>query len=129
LNVFANWKNWYFWTIFVIMCGGQALIVNVGGAAFQVTRINGRDWGISIIVGLLSLPIGVLVRLLPTEPFLRAAIRLKLFPDPNALPQVSPVHEEEQWNEGIAKVCFFYLHLNYPFDFRLFTLCLLVPRR
>jgi P-type Ca2+ transporter type 2C len=102
--VFANWRNWYFWTIFAIMCGGQALIVNVGGAAFQVTRIGGRDWAISMIIGLLSLPIGVLVRLLPTEPFERAAIRMNLYPNPNAMPEVSAERAEQQWNEGITKV-------------------------
>jgi Ca2+-transporting ATPase len=119
LNIFANWKNWYFWTIFAIMCGGQALIVNVGGAAFQVTRIGGRDWAISIVVGLISLPVGVFVRMLPTAPFERLAIRMKVYPDPNALPEVSPERDEQQWNEGIAKVCF---HLA-PVAHSLFLTC------
>lgn len=90
--------------IFCIMVGGQALIVNVGGAAFSVERINGIYWAISIIIGLISLPIGVLIRLVPTEPVERALIRFKLMPDPNALPTVDPEKSEEQYNEGIEKV-------------------------
>lgn len=81
--------------------GGQILIVEVGGAAFQTIPIGGRDWGISIVLGALSLPIAVLVRLLPPAPFERMMIRLRLFPDPNApLPLMSTEAEERQWNEG-----------------------------
>ena len=97
LNVFAGfWRNYYFLAIFAIMVGGQALIVNVGGSAFQVTRIGGNLWGISIIIGLISLPIGVLVRLIPTAPIETALIRCKLLPDPNAL----PVHSSEMENKA-----------------------------
>lgn len=41
----------------------------VGGQAFQIQRINGKDWGISIVIGLLSLPWAVLVRLFPDNLF------------------------------------------------------------
>lgn len=61
------------------MCGGQVIIVEVGGAAFQVTRISGRDWAISIVAGLLSFPIGVLIRLLPTDPFYELCVRCKFY--------------------------------------------------
>lgn len=40
----------------------------VGGAAFSVTRIPGKYWATSIIIGAVSLPIGVLIRLVPTGP-------------------------------------------------------------
>lgn len=84
LNVFRGlFKNYWFCAIFLVMVGGQALIVNVGGTAFQVTRINGQLWAISIIIGLISLPIGAFVRLLPTAPFERFAIRHLGFADPN----------------------------------------------
>lgn len=82
----------------------KAFAVNVGGAAFSVTRIGGRDWGISLIVGMLSWPIAVLVRLIPTEPVERWMIKCRLYPDPNKLPEVAPAAEEAQWNEGITKV-------------------------
>lgn len=87
------------------MVGGQALIVNFGGAAFQVVRIGGRDWGVSIILGALSLPLAVLIRLLPPEPFERFMIKFKLFPDPRApLPTTSPAADDRQWNEGSNSV-------------------------
>lgn len=84
------------------MVGGQILIVEVGGAAFQVVPIGGRDWAISIILGFLSLPLAAMVKLLSPEPFERLLIRLKLYPDPNAPAEVTtPVKEEkEEWNEG-----------------------------
>ena len=91
------------------MVGGQILIVEVGGAAFQVTRIGGRDWGISLILGLISLPIGVLVRLVPSGPIERFLYRIKVFPDPDILPVVAPEAEEERYsfNPALSKVFHF----------------------
>lgn len=70
--------------------GVQILIVFVGGSAFQVTKINGRDWGISLALGLVSLPLGFLLRCLPNAPFERLLILFRLLPDPNALPTTEP---------------------------------------
>ena len=51
------------------MMGGQVLIMFVGGAAFSITTPTsenaGRMWGIALVLGFLSLPIGVLIRLIP----------------------------------------------------------------
>ncbi|KAI9270351.1 PMCA-type calcium-translocating P-type ATPase [Phascolomyces articulosus] len=70
LNVFKNiFANKFFIVIFVICVAGQALIVNFGGAAFQVVPIDGVHWAISVLVGLLALPIGVVVRLIPDNVF------------------------------------------------------------
>lgn len=112
------------------MVGGQVLIVMVGGAAFQVVRIGGRDWvrllsqfssasshilsnldsrmlpfiqAISILVGMLSLPIGLIVRLLPTEPFAQLLYKLHIYRDPSKLPVVSPAQEEVLWAQAITK--------------------------
>lgn len=49
--------------------GIQILIVFVGGAAFHVRPIGGREWGISLALGVVSIPLGVLVRLMPNAPF------------------------------------------------------------
>ena len=87
LNVFEGiHRNLWFIVIFCIMCGGQILIVFVGGAAFSVKPINGRDWAISIICGLCSLIIGALVRFIPDKGIERKLIDWKVFPDPNVLP-------------------------------------------
>lgn len=48
---------------------GQVVIVQFGGAAFQVIALDGAHWAIAIVVGLLSLPIGVVIRLVPDNIF------------------------------------------------------------
>lgn len=89
------------------MVGGQALIINVGGAAFQVVRIGGRDWAISIVIGLITLPLGALLRCLPPGPFHRLLVKLHLYPSEaqirGDLPFVSKAAEEVKWAEGIQK--------------------------
>jgi len=57
------------------MVGGQVMIVFVGGRAFSVVRLNGVEWAISIVLGALSLPVAVLIRLVPDAWF------AKLIPD------------------------------------------------
>jgi len=51
------------------MVGGQILIVFIGGRAFSVTRLDGAQWGISIVLGALSIPVGVIIRLIPDKVF------------------------------------------------------------
>lgn len=66
------------------------MIVLVGGSAFQVTKINGVYWGLSLALGFVVLPLGVLIRCIPNEPverFLRYC---------GLLPEI--VAELEQWN-------------------------------
>nr|POE47533.1 calcium-transporting atpase 2 [Quercus suber] len=68
-NVFEGlFRNWFFVGIFLIMMGGQILIVFVGGwDAFQAEHQTGVQWGIALVLGALSLPIGVIIRLIPDE--------------------------------------------------------------
>jgi Ca2+-transporting ATPase len=47
------------------MVGGQIMIIFVGGRAFSVTRLNGPQWAYSLILGALSLPMAVIIRLIP----------------------------------------------------------------
>lgn len=61
-------KNWFFIGIFFIMIGGQVLIIFVGGwPAFQAQRQHGDQWGVALVLGAISLPIGIIVRLVPDE--------------------------------------------------------------
>jgi Ca2+-transporting ATPase len=65
-NIFEGfWKNWIFIGILLVMIGGQTLIVFVGGSAFVVEKQTGAQWGIAIILGVLSIPCGFLIRLVP----------------------------------------------------------------
>ncbi|ODV82923.1 hypothetical protein CANARDRAFT_30486 [[Candida] arabinofermentans NRRL YB-2248] len=58
-------SNWYFITIVLIVGGFQVLIMYVGGAAFSIARQTGGMWATAIICGLVSLPAGVLIRIIP----------------------------------------------------------------
>ncbi|KAF7730071.1 hypothetical protein EC973_003017 [Apophysomyces ossiformis] len=70
LNVFHDiLKNKFFIFIFFLCVLGQAIIVNFGGVAFQVTQVGGPEWAISIVVGFISLPIGMMIRLIPDDLF------------------------------------------------------------
>lgn len=65
-NIFEGiTHNWFFIGINIIMIGGQIMIIFVGGVAFSVTRLNGVDWAISIVLGAISLPVAVVIRLIP----------------------------------------------------------------
>ncbi|KAF9583251.1 hypothetical protein BGW38_009920 [Lunasporangiospora selenospora] len=70
LNIFSGiLRNRYFVVIFVIMVVFQIIIIEFGGAAFQTERLDGIQWLICVLLGLLSLPVGVIVRLIPDEIF------------------------------------------------------------
>ncbi|CAG8488589.1 9310_t:CDS:2 [Diversispora eburnea] len=74
LNIFKNiWANKFFVFIFVIMIGTQILLVTFGGAAFQTESLNIQEWLVCIGLGFLSIPIGVIIRLLPSESKLQTA--------------------------------------------------------
>jgi P-type Ca2+ transporter type 2C len=91
-NIFENvHKNPWFCGILTIMIAGQIMIVFVGGAAFNITRLNGPHWAISILTALPCLLWAVLVRMFPDawfaaifEPFL-AGLRWMLLPIWNGL--------------------------------------------
>ena len=74
----------------------------VGGAAFSVTPISGRDWGISIAFGFLSIPIGALIRTIPNDPIRNLLVSVHLMQDPNALPVVTP--DTDKYNQAIDQV-------------------------
>ncbi|KAK3081909.1 hypothetical protein LTS18_012600 [Coniosporium uncinatum] len=112
-NIFQGLdKNWLFIAINCIMVGGQVMIIFVGGRAFQVTRIGGREWGVSIVLGLLSIPVGALIRTIP-DPWTVKLFYI-IFPAPvrrilnktfhrKKKPRIEEPDEETggfQWTEG-----------------------------
>ncbi|KAJ7178583.1 calcium-transporting ATPase [Mycena crocata] len=99
LNIFEGiTKNWYFTVITLIEIGGQVAIVFVGGAAFSVTPIGGREWGISLALGVVSIPLGALIRLLPSAPFEVLFKRVGLLGRPDVLPTTTPNPDNVGWN-------------------------------
>ncbi|KAF9921596.1 hypothetical protein FBU30_008350 [Linnemannia zychae] len=70
LNIFSGiQRNYYFISIFCIMVAFQAIIVEFGGAAFETEKLDGIQWLICILLGLLAIPVGVIIRLIPEEIF------------------------------------------------------------
>ncbi len=66
LNIFEGLhKNTLFIVMMLIMIVGQVIIVFFGGAAFDVARLTVIQWAISIVVGFLSIVVGILIRLIP----------------------------------------------------------------
>lgn len=66
LNILeAIHKNYFFIIINLIMIGGQVLIIFVGGEAFKINRLDGKEWGLSIGLGAISIPWGAAIRLFP----------------------------------------------------------------
>lgn len=53
--------------IFTISVCGQIIIVERGGAAFQTVPLDQHLWTISVVIGLISIPIGVVIRMIPDE--------------------------------------------------------------
>ncbi|KAF8899916.1 Ca-transporting ATPase [Gymnopilus junonius] len=103
LNIFEGvLRNRLFMVITLIEIVGQVLIVFVGGAAFQVRRIGGREWGISLALGVVSIPWGAVVRLMPTRPFEKLFKFTRLMKTPEVLPIVKP--DAEGWSGAINLV-------------------------
>jgi Ca2+-transporting ATPase len=103
LNIFEGiLKNRYFMVITLLEIAIQVVIVFVGGAAFQVTPIKGREWGISLALGFVSIPWGAVVRLLPTKPFEKLFKFIRLVGEPEVLPTVKP--DREGWGGAINMV-------------------------
>ncbi|KAB5522141.1 hypothetical protein GE09DRAFT_501888 [Coniochaeta sp. 2T2.1] len=99
LNIFEGiTKNTFFIIINLIMIGGQVLIIFVGGQAFKITRLDGKEWGMSIGLGAISIPFGACIRLLPDSavtaclpPFIRRIWE----PKSEVPPPVKPENLEE----------------------------------
>lgn len=67
-NIFEGaHKNVFFIAMAAIMVGGQIMIVFVGDAVFKVTRIDGVQWAVCLLVSVPCLPWGALLRCVPDE--------------------------------------------------------------
>ncbi|KAI9928849.1 hypothetical protein ASPWEDRAFT_105000 [Aspergillus wentii DTO 134E9] len=67
-NIFEGlFRNRWFIGIQFIIVGGQILIIFVGGQAFSVKALNGPQWGVSLVLGAISIPVAVIIRLIPDE--------------------------------------------------------------
>jgi len=102
LNIFQGiTRNYYFIGITLLEIGIQVLICFVGGVAFQVAKMPGREWGISIALGFVSIPLGALIRCIPNGPCERLFKAVRLLPRPDELPTKRP---DTEWNSAIERV-------------------------
>jgi Ca2+-transporting ATPase len=103
-NIFEGvTKNYFFIAINIIMVASQITIVFVGGRAFSVERLNGAQWGYSIVLGALSLPIAVVIRLIPDE------LVSRLIPDrwmrkPTPEVVISDDQRRFEWNATLVEI-------------------------
>lgn len=103
-NIFEGiTRNYFFVGINIILIAGQVLIIFVGGKAFSVKRLNRAQWAYSIVLGALSMPIAVIIRLIPDELF------KKILPERmkrKKMPQVVISDEEQrfEWNQGLEEI-------------------------
>jgi Ca2+-transporting ATPase len=106
-NIFEGLsKNWFFIGISAIMCGGQVIIIFFGGAAFKISSTPPTPtlWGIAIVLGLLSIPVGVIIRLIP-DSFVIALVPSFLKNRGSKVPGLTISDEEmEQYPEPLADV-------------------------
>ncbi|RIA84092.1 hypothetical protein C1645_698910 [Glomus cerebriforme] len=86
-------RNKFLVIIFFIMVLGQFLIVHFGKAAFQVTPLNITQWVICVALGFLSIPVGIIIRLIPTD----------LGHTTYTPPEVR-VDLEKEWSDAITQV-------------------------
>ncbi|KAL9130609.1 MAG: hypothetical protein Q9217_001269 [Psora testacea] len=104
LNIFEGVsRNYFFIGIQFIIVAGQVMIIFVGGRAFSVHRLNGPQWAYSVILGMLSIPVAVMLRLIPDD-----LIR-KCIPSwfaRRAKPKLMITDEERQfeWNPALEEI-------------------------
>ncbi|PNS18960.1 Calcium-transporting ATPase 2 [Sphaceloma murrayae] len=103
-NIFEGiHRNKFFGLMCCIMIGGQTLIIFVGGSAFSVVRLNGPQWGYSIVLGFLSWPMAIVIRLIPDE------LIANCIPNrwKNRKPKIIIDEEDEQpweYNQGLLEI-------------------------
>lgn len=68
LNVFKGIaQNPYFIAVNIVIITVQIIFISFGGEALSVTPLSAREWAISLVLGGMSLPVGILMRLIPDE--------------------------------------------------------------
>ncbi|RDL35880.1 uncharacterized protein BP5553_06492 [Venustampulla echinocandica] len=105
LNIFEGIsRNWFFIGINIITVSGQAIIIFAGSSALSTIRLDAKQWGITLIFGLISLPIGILIRLIPNE-FIRACIPASFCRNDTDRPRPTPSNEERfEWNDAVQDI-------------------------
>ena len=106
MNIFEGiQRNYFFIAIQLIIVGGQIMIVFIGGDAFSIHRLNGAQWGYSVVLGFLSIPVAVMIRMVPDD-LIRKLIPSWLIRKATPKMMVSDEERQDEWNlalEGIRE--------------------------
>lgn len=108
LNIFEGvQRNWFFVGIQFIIVAGQIIIVQFGGQAFSTNKLSPIQWGLSVVLGLFSLPVAILIRFIPDE-FIRNSIPsyFKKEPPPQLLipDEDRNEHSLDEWNAALEGI-------------------------
>ncbi|KAJ4160183.1 hypothetical protein NW754_003308 [Fusarium falciforme] len=96
LNLFEGiLKNPWFIFVQIVTLAGQIVIVFFGGEAFQTVQLSGTEWGWSILFGLLTLPVGVAIRVIPDPLLQKLGLALKYCLSIERLRRPIGDHEQE----------------------------------
>ncbi|KAL1961951.1 hypothetical protein VTN77DRAFT_732 [Rasamsonia byssochlamydoides] len=104
-NIFEGiHRNKWFIGIQLIIIAGQVMIIFIGGKAFAVHRLNGPQWGYSLVLGAISIPVAVIIRLIPDE-FIRRLIP-SFWTRKKQGPQVLVSDEDRrfEWNPALEEI-------------------------
>lgn len=97
-------RNPFFIGVNIIIIIGQVLIIFFGGSALSVTRLNAAQWAVSLLLGFLTLPAGIIVRLIPDD-FVRELFTIGVDTKSSAEFPVSQVSAGgSQWQRALQNV-------------------------
>ncbi|KAL9638312.1 MAG: hypothetical protein Q9164_001640 [Protoblastenia rupestris] len=96
-------RNYFFIGIQFIIVAGQVMIIFVGGRAFSVTPLKGREWAYSVILGMFSLPMAVLLRSIPDE-LVRKYYPSWLKPRPKPKLMITDEEQSFEWNPALEEI-------------------------
>lgn len=105
LNIFEGiTQNWLFIGINFSMIAGQVLIIMIGGRALQVVHLNGAQWGYSIGLGFLSIPVAIITRCVPDNALQRIVPRLRWCQVVGYGRERSNRSQQADWDAALLKV-------------------------
>ncbi|KAI4152224.1 MAG: hypothetical protein LQ341_000745 [Variospora aurantia] len=104
LNIFEGvHRNYFFIGIQLIIVAGQVVIVFVGGTAFSTTPLIGSQWAYCLILGLISIPVAMLLRLIPDKyvgKIIPQGFRRKATPEL----RISDTEQQYEWNPALVEI-------------------------
>lgn len=104
LNIFEGiQRNYFFVGIQVIIVAGQVMIVFVGGAAFSVHPLSWEQWIYSLVLGFLSVPVAIIIRLIPDN-LIRKWIPSRFIRKATPKLLVSDEERSYEWNPALEEI-------------------------